>query len=192
MKIRAFCFIVSVISCLFAVSTIASQAGLIPHALLDRIVPNGAVNSMALDKARHALYVGGVFTSYGYKTGGGAVFDSSGHLINHYPTFNGRVFASVSDGHGGFYVGGDFTLVNLRDSKYIAHINQHGIIDESFTPEIPATVRNLSITGTNLYVATDNQVYEVGLFSKQVNPDFSLHVDNSIYKMVADPFGYLA
>ncbi len=159
------------------------------HAVLDRIAPNNAIYSMVQDKAHHALFVGGSFTRFGIKTGGGAIFNSSGHLIASPPTFDGRVFASIADGHGGYYVGGDFTHVSVTGAKYLAHMNAAGVVDSAFMPAIPAAVRHLAIVGPSLYVATDRQVFEVNLLSGKINTHFSLTTDESIYSMAASPFG---
>ncbi|MDF1759823.1 MAG: hypothetical protein P1U40_04750 [Coxiellaceae bacterium] len=172
---------------LFIIS--ASYAGNVTDTLSNKFIPNGVVLNMAHDTANNALFVAGKFTGFGVKTGGGALFEHSGKLIKHSPTFSGSVLASIADGNGGFYVGGNFTHVNTTDIQYLTHINQHGVIDTHFKPAIDAPVRHLAKVSTRLYVATDHNVYEVDLLSGQVLPAFSLRVDNLIYDMQADPQG---
>ena len=46
-----------------------------------------------------------------------------------FPQVNGPVFAMVSDGADGVYVGGRFTPVNTIDRPYLAHIKANGTIN---------------------------------------------------------------
>ncbi|MDF1761243.1 MAG: hypothetical protein P1U40_11985 [Coxiellaceae bacterium] len=178
--------LVGFILCSFAaVGVAANPTGLISGT----VVPNGVVLSMAQDKVHHALYVAGRFAGFAAKTGGGATLDHHGKLEQQHAVFDGNVFASVADGHGGFYVGGNFSNVDATGIKRIAHINSDGSVDNHFKPLINDTVRHVAILNTRLYVATYRKVYEIDLLSGDINSAFVLNTDADIFAMHVTNFG---
>lgn len=177
---------IGVFLCFIGAVTFANQSA---DSILNTLVPNGTVLSMAHDKANNALYIAGRFAGFGVKTGGGAILDHSGKLIQQPPVFNGRTFASISDGNGGFYVGGDFSDVNATGIKHIAHVNGDGTIDSQFKPIVNAAVKHFSMIAGQLYAASDRNVVEIDIRSGVVNPAFSLSTDNIITAMHVTNFG---
>ena len=68
--------------------------------------PNGDVKAIARG-ADGTTYFGGTFTAWGPQTGGGASIATADGAVNRaFPYVLGIVYASVSDGAGGFYIGG--------------------------------------------------------------------------------------
>jgi hypothetical protein len=113
---------------------------------------NGAVN--AIVKIGCTLYVGGSFTavveSYAY----GISLDSlTGKAPDGftYEEINGPVYAAVSDGNGGWYIGGDFTQVGPYTRNRLAHILATGEISP-WNPSASSRVNALAVSGSTVYV----------------------------------------
>lgn len=71
-------------------------------------VTNGTVR--AIVRTTDRIYLGGNFTHVGPNTGASAAFDAStGQPVAPFSRLEGTVHACVSDGAGGWYVGGAFT-----------------------------------------------------------------------------------
>lgn len=84
-------------------------------------VTNGSVYALA----RHdqTLYVGGQFSEISSATGAGIPIDgNTGASVVGFPQVVGRVFTSVSDGAGGWYIGGLFTKVGGLARTNLAHV----------------------------------------------------------------------
>jgi trimeric autotransporter adhesin len=115
------------------------------------VVPDGPVYCTAV-ATNGCTYVGGKFTSVGLNTGGGARLDpATGSLTDHSPAVNGNVRAAVPDGGGGYYIGGDFSLVGAVARSNIAHILADGSVDSTFAPEANLPVSALALRGTTRY-----------------------------------------
>jgi beta-propeller uncharacterized protein DUF5122 len=69
-----------------------------------------------------------------------------------FPQVNDLVFAMVSDGAGGVYVGGRFTRVGTMDRPYLAHITANGTVDPSWNPIPDGPVTALLLQGPTLYI----------------------------------------
>ncbi|MDF1760920.1 MAG: hypothetical protein P1U40_10325 [Coxiellaceae bacterium] len=164
-----------------AMTFAGTQLSLIPS----DIMPDNGVVAAAEDKPNHALYLGGHFSGVYKKTGGGAVFDDQGHLGSHVPVFKGLVRTSVSDGRGGFYVGGTFNNIGTTGIKYLAHIKADGSVDTQFHAAISSGVNQLSRVGNKLYVGLQRSVSEVDLSTGTINPAFSLTTNHNIFSMLA-------
>lgn len=130
----------------------------------DLYVTNGPVETLLVSGS--TLYVGGSFKNLARRSGGGMKMrtgscNATGCLHTNYanlsavPKVAGTVKASVSDGTGGFYIGGDFTHVGSFPRTNLAHILSDGTVDPLFTIATDSTgaVYSLAISGTTLYVA---------------------------------------
>lgn len=116
------------------------------------------------------LYVGGSFTSIGYSNPYFAVGNLQGNFKQGRHQLNGIVHCSVSDGAGGWFVGGDFTKAGIYDRKYFAHIDSAGRIS-NFDLKLNDKVRSLSLYQGKLYVS--------GYFTKSdtLSRNYVLRVD---------------
>ncbi len=86
-------------------------------------------------------------------TGNGVpLLASTGAPVAAYPQVDGTVNAAVSDGSGGWYVGGSFTTVGGVAQKYLAHILSTGTLDSSWNPNLNDAVYTLAFDGNTLYV----------------------------------------
>ncbi len=79
-----------------------------------------------------------------------------------FPSTNGHVNYSLSDGSGGYYIAGQFTKVGGIAKTSVAHILSNGTVDVAFTANAdygaanaPADVYALASDGTNLYLGGD-------------------------------------
>lgn len=68
---------------------------------------------------------------------------------------DGIVYTAETDGAGGWYVGGDFTLVGDIECKNIVHILSDGTIDENWIMDVNGDINDILIVGDALYVAGD-------------------------------------
>lgn len=134
--------------------------------------PIGTVNSTVIDEDSDRVYLGGAFSVIGVKTGGGSLIDGatgepSGVYSHIYKTDsvgsiieNGKVYATISDGEGGWYIGGLFTIndTNSRTYTNLAHIKSNGELDSRWQPKTNNTVRALAL-------ASDGSVFAGGEFT---------------------------
>ena len=83
-------------------------------------------------------YIGGNFTRIAPYTGSSALFDASnGELKRPWPEVAGVVNDVVSDGTGGWYLGGDFNSVGGVSRTDLAHVMADGTVDPSWAPTTP-------------------------------------------------------
>lgn len=102
-------------------------------------------------------YLGGHFTLAGMNVGSVALFPAGNNDVPHLlatPQVNGAVNDVVSDGHGGWYIGGDFTKVGSYSRLRLAHIDASGRVT-SWNPGANDSVYALSFYGDALYVGGD-------------------------------------
>lgn len=120
--------------------------------LADFITTDGAVYALA--ETNNVLYLGGAFRSVGLRTGGGVPVDiTTGEAEPVYPKFNGTVQVAISDGAGGWFVGGAFTLVGESVRSNIVHIRSDRSVNPAWSPAIGGgSVQTLWLTNGTLYV----------------------------------------
>lgn len=161
---------------------------------------NGAVYATA--RYNNVLYFGGAFTQVYRPITGGAVVDR--FTSDAYPNFPkvlsgtgpGTIYAVVSDGNGGWYIGGGFTQVGNVSRTNIAHILPDGSVDLNFLPSgANGIVRALSISGNYLYVGGDftslngvarNRIARVDLTTGNVDT-WNPNANGSVYTIL--PYG---
>jgi len=114
---------------------------------------DGQVNSIVV--SGNKAYLGGTFTKIGYACGTGAFLDTATAKPDRtFPKLDpveGRVYASVPDGRGGWYIGGNFSYVGGLQRKYLVHVRPDHSVD-SWNPAPNAFVQCLSLSGNRLYV----------------------------------------
>jgi len=96
------------------------------------------------------IYLGGFFNELSAPTGGGVLVDSlTGFASPNFPKVAGTINVVVSDGAGGWYVGGNFTHVGGLARANLAHIQSNLAVD-AWNPNPNSTVAalNRSFVGT--------------------------------------------
>lgn len=114
-------------------------------------------NVKALVSSGNTIYIGGEFTYVGPKTGSGVILNQSDGKVTAKPSLkiNGRIHTAISDGKGGWFVGGEFTQVQEVAQKYVAHILADGILDKAWNPNLDARVLILTLSGNIVYIGGD-------------------------------------
>ena len=113
---------------------------------------NGGVNTVVQEGS--TVYLGGTFTYIGYLVSNGAAVNTSTGLPNmDYVQPNGKVNKVISDGAGGWYIGGTFTQVGGVGRNRLARINADGSL-HAWNPNSGGEILALAInsTGTTVYV----------------------------------------
>jgi len=112
--------------------------------------PDGSVKAVAV--SGNTAYFGGFFSRLYPLTGGGAVLNSgTGEAAAPYAGLRGVVYAAVSDGAGGWYVGGAFTEVQGQPRTNLAHLDGAGLLT-SWNPGANDVVRALVTTANDVIV----------------------------------------
>jgi hypothetical protein len=126
-------------------------------------VTDGPVHAIA--RAGGRTFIGGDFSRVGRRTGSGAVLTGAGASKVYPEVSGGDVHAAVSDGAGGWFVGGTFTSVGGQPHGGLAHIHADQTVDQGFNPAVtdsqgaPAVVNALALSppdpngASTLYVA---------------------------------------
>ncbi len=133
----------------------------------NNLVTNGIVND--IEVADGIIYLAGHFTQVGPDTGSAVPFDiNTGRIATSFPKVNNTIRAIIPDGSGGWFIGGDFTLVGGLTRNRIAHILSDGTVDPNWNPNIDpignfmgkygnnfeyiSNVTALALSGSTLYV----------------------------------------
>jgi hypothetical protein len=120
----------------------------------------GNVSDIVIDSTNHFAYIGGSFPYVGPPTPYGAILDSNNAVIENVSNPNYNVNCAISDGLGGWYIGGDFTKIGNDNRLRIAHIDSVGnVVDNLGTNGFSATVRTLSLKDSILFVGGDFDSY---------------------------------
>ena len=116
-------------------------------------VTNGEVTAIA--HSGSITYIGGTFTEVGPATGPGVgISESTGADLGWARVWGGggSISAVVSDGSGGFYIGGSFTEVAGHPAENLAHIKSNGEVDTGWLPKANGEVLALAVSGQIVYV----------------------------------------
>ena len=114
---------------------------------------DGPVN--AILATNDAVYIGGDFSYVGPRTGPAALFDQAtgGLLVSAAPQISGVVKAVVSDGSGGWFIGGTFTRIGTANITNVAHLNPDLTPDALWDAHlVGSTVNALALDIGRLYI----------------------------------------
>ena len=135
---------------IIALATLLQAATLSDTCNQNTWVTNGPVYAIA--PAGDRVYIGGSFSLVGPYTGGGVPINSStGAPVSAFPKINGTVYATCTDGNGGWFVGGSFTSVDGLTRNNIAHILSNGSLDPTWNPNANRTVNSIAVSGTTIF-----------------------------------------
>ena len=98
-------------------------------------VTDGTVNSIVTNAA--SIFVGGDFDYVGPNTGLGTTLNASDASLipqnaSHIDHDTGEIYTVISDGLGGWFVGGSFQKVDGKDHPYLIHIGASGFLNSQF------------------------------------------------------------
>ena len=118
-------------------------------------VVDGYVTALGISTDNN-IHFGGVFTEI-IKLGKSGVLVGTNATFNEEYFIDGRIYASVPDGSGGFYIGGSFQCRESGSDLVAEHrllrINSNGAVNTTFAPPaINGTVRALKLVGSDLYI----------------------------------------
>jgi hypothetical protein len=135
---------------LFAALTLSLPTASVAQVVDQKLwVTNGEVDAVVRDGG--TLYIGGTFTHVGPPSGGGVALDAAtGAPPGTYPKVAGRIYAVISDGAGGWYIGGLFTGVGGLPRSNIAHLSSDMTVS-SWNPGADKEVLALARIGSTLY-----------------------------------------
>jgi len=120
-----------------------------------RLGPNGTVRDLTAPDANGVRYMAGDFTAFdAVNTGKSALVDATTAEVNlAMPKIVGTsVKAIISDGNGGFYIGGTFTSVGGVARRNAAHINADGTVNPNWNPSPNLEVKSLLLVGSTVYM----------------------------------------
>jgi trimeric autotransporter adhesin len=113
-------------------------------------VTNGPVHATAL--SGNTLYIGGDFTQVGPATGSFVSIDATtGVAGSAFPKVLGSVEDMVSDGAGGWYIGGSFYKVGGLPRANLAHVLADGTV-APWNPGADSNVLCMAAIGSTIYV----------------------------------------
>lgn len=149
------------ISIPFVLHAAAPELVSIPDAVKGRYAFDGAIYASVTDG--ETLYLGGGFSTVSELTGPAVKYNALTEERNiDFPKITqsndgAAVYASISDGDGGWYVGGYFDTVGDETRNNLVHITASGDVDLDFNPNINSTVRALALSsdGSILYAGGD-------------------------------------
>jgi hypothetical protein len=114
-------------------------------------VPDGEVN--AIVETNGIVYIGGLFDYVGRVSETGTAVDLvAGASDLNFPKFKGAIKAVVTDGAGGWIVGGLFTAAGSFPVTNLAHIRADRTVDTNWTPNPNRAVLSLAVSPSTLYV----------------------------------------
>jgi len=113
-------------------------------------VTDNWARTIAADQGQ--VYVGGHFKIIAPYTGGGGVVDLvRGELATIPDAVDGAVYAVVSDGGGGWFIGGEFRAVGGVPRRCLAHVDGAGHVLD-WTADVAGAVSCLAIESGRLFV----------------------------------------
>ncbi|MEZ4851862.1 MAG: hypothetical protein R3B93_25265 [Bacteroidia bacterium] len=151
----------------------------------------GIPSGNAIANYNSETYLGGHFRASEFHTGSGVQLSITSTIPTALtPFLNNEVYDVVSDGNGGWYLGGSFDQINVNGQNFarLIHILPNGELDTAFQQTPDNTVFSLVRDGTTLYIGgiftsiagqSRNRLAAIDLTSGSLlswNPDANLDV----------------
>ena len=114
------------------------------------VVADGPIDQLSRDG--DTLYATGAFNRVGRYAGPGAVLSAgTGATVASATLADGQVSVVISDGDGGWYLGGDFTRIGGHPAGGLAHVLADGDVDPDFHPVADGLVSAVALSGDTLW-----------------------------------------
>lgn len=121
----------------------------VPPAPASSTAVTGRITDMV--RVGDRILVRGPFDSLGAYSGSGMPVDpATGERVSA-PELDGQVSVAIPDGHGGWFVGGDFDHVGDVPAGGVAHLDSAGVPDPDFAPDVDGLVSALALDGDTLW-----------------------------------------
>src|SRR5689334_22658989 len=139
-----------IVAVMLALLVVGPAAGQTVDPKLWTVNDLGSVGSAV--RVGNTLYLGGSFTEIGPCTGHGVPVSATlGTPASSFPKIGGEVDAAVSDGQGGWFIGGAFATAATGPRHFLARILPDGSLSP-WAPEPDAPVSALCLRNDTLYV----------------------------------------
>lgn len=117
----------------------------------DAWVPNGMISRV--EHSNGYTMLSGFGLSLGRHSGGAVLTDvATGKIIDTgMPKVHGEVHAIESDGNGGWFISGDFNMVDTVKVINLVHIRSDKTVDRTWKPNPDGAPTVLKLSGTTLY-----------------------------------------
>lgn len=169
-------------------------------------VTDGDVHAVV--RVGDTIYIGGLFSRVGPRTGPGVEVALDGSPNATFPEISGAgptlvagtgsgLRAVAADGAGGWYIGGRFSHVGGVARTNLAHILADDSVDPNFNPLLDGVVEALAISGSTVYVAglfssidgqTRNNIAALDAANGSVNA-FNPNADNEVLALALSSDG---
>lgn len=117
---------------------------------LPMVTDAGAVNDIV--RVGNTIYISGSFQQVGPRSGQGVpVSSTTGQPVGVYPKIAGTVAVATADGHGGWFIGGDFSSVAGSERHFLARVLADGSLS-AWDPQPNAPVEAMVLCNDTLYV----------------------------------------
>lgn len=150
MKNKIYLIILFFVTLIFAFKSVIAQQQIFPLPSV-----NGKVNSIVEDSNR--VYVGGNFTEVGVGVNNNVMCDTSAQAQIIFDSLtiglNGNINAVISDGIGGYFIGG--TFITTSGNRNLIHVDVNKIAYANFHPNPKSAVYALFLSTDTLYVGGD-------------------------------------
>ncbi len=167
------------------------------------VVPTGYVNSAT--KVDRRLIICGNFLGLGTHIGSAATISTATGNVSWAstspkPRIDGSVSTIISDGSGGWFLGGSFSKVGNTEVSNLVHINSSGIVDTNFLPNPNGDVATLLLSSdkSTLYMGgsftsiggiTRNYIASLNATNGSVNSGFNPNANGNVKAIVKDSSG---
>ncbi|MDD2963999.1 MAG: T9SS type A sorting domain-containing protein [Bacteroidales bacterium] len=118
-----------------------------------KYTPNDYVSTIINDSATNTIYLSGGFDRIGIPRHNGVLFDTTTGLADlRVPDINGVIHTTISDNHGGWFVGGDFTRIGDSIRNGLGHLDSNGQVTSLARYGFNNSVMALHLVGDTLLV----------------------------------------
>ena len=172
-------FLGALIAALLIAAPLAADAATPSTYPDDGFITDGSVRAVTMDSAGRT-YFGGTFQRIGRFTGSAVIRSSTFGDLPLHTQFDGPVTAAISDGQGGWFVGGSFTHANNLQVGCLAHLFADGTLDTEFGwgVDIAATTQASSVDA--LLLTSTGKLVIGGSFANIRRPDGTTVPSNNL------------